>query len=53
MPVYVLLIGHDTEDAANGLLEYGVDKVFVYDDELACRIQSVDAYANVFEDLIN
>ena len=30
-PVYALLIGHKTEEAAKKLLHYGVDKVFTYD----------------------
>ena len=33
-PVYVLLIGSNCEENAKDLLEYGVDKVFVYDNEL-------------------
>ena len=52
MPIYVILIGHDTKEAAHGLLKYGVDEVFVYDDERLAEFK-VDAYTNVFEDLIN
>ena len=51
MPVYVLMIGHKTEEAANELLKYGVDEVFVYDDKRLAQFK-VDSYTNVFEDLI-
>lgn len=33
-PVYALLIGHQIQDMANQALSYGVDKVFMYDDEI-------------------
>ena len=52
MPVHSLLIGHNVGDMPKALLEYGVDTVYVYDDEKLNRF-CVDAYANVFEDLIN
>jgi electron transfer flavoprotein alpha subunit len=51
MPVYCLLIGCDVGDTPQKLLEYGVDEVFVYDDERLAHFR-VDAYANAFEDLI-
>ena len=51
-PVYALLIGNDVEKNANELLEYGVDKVFVYENE---KLQHFDMerYANCFSDFIN
>ena len=51
-PVYALLIGYDCDDNANELLEYGVDKVFVYDHELLKHFD-MERYANCFEDFIN
>ena len=51
MPVYCLLIGHNVGDTPQKLLEYGVSEVFVYDDIRLSQFR-VDAYANVFEDLI-
>ena len=51
-PVYALLIGNDVEKNANELLEYGVDKVFVYENE---KLQHFDMerYTNCFSDFIN
>jgi len=51
-PVYALLIGHDTDEASKQLLEYGVDKVFVYEDELL-KDFDMQRYTNCFEDFIN
>ena len=51
-PVYALLIGYNCDDNANELLEYGVDKVFVYDHELLKHFD-MERYANCFEDFIN
>ena len=51
-PVYALLIGYNCEINAKGLLEYGVDKVFVYDNELL-KDFDIERYANCFEDFIN
>ncbi len=51
MPVYVLLIGHEVGEAAEKLLKYGVDKVFVYDHE-ELEHYRVDTYTKVFESLI-
>ncbi|NMA67412.1 MAG: electron transfer flavoprotein subunit alpha/FixB family protein [Clostridiaceae bacterium] len=50
--VYALMIGYDIEKAADKLLRYGIDKVFVYDD---VRLEDfiMEPYANVFEDMIN
>jgi len=52
MPVYCLLIGHDVGDVPQKLLRHGVDEVFVYDDPRLAQYRA-DAYANVFQDLIN
>lgn len=51
-PVYALLIGHNVNDAAKQLLEYGVDKVFVYEHELLQNFD-IERYTNCFEDFIN
>ena len=52
MPVWCLLIGYPVGGVPQMLLEYGVDEVFVYEDIRLSRF-SVDAYANVFEDIIS
>ena len=51
-PVYALLIGHDLQKHAQKLLHYGVDKVFVYDDE-ALKDFRIEPYAAAFCDLID
>ncbi|MBO5898994.1 MAG: electron transfer flavoprotein subunit alpha, partial [Clostridia bacterium] len=51
-PVYALLIGADTADKASELLHYGVDKVFVYDDE-AFRDFRIEPYTAAFCDFID
>lgn len=51
-PVYALLIGSSVEDDAHKLLEYGVDKVFVYDNE-KLKDFDMERYAKCFEDFIN
>ena len=50
-PVYALLIGYKMEAAAKELLCYGVDKVFVFDDE---RLKDfvIGPYANAFSHMI-
>ncbi len=50
-PVYALLIGYGVEDAAKDLLRYGVDKVFVYDDEALAEFR-IEPYTAAFCDLI-
>ena len=50
-PVYALLIGNNTEENAKELLEYGVDKVFVYEHELL-KDFDMERYTNCFEDFI-
>ena len=51
-PVYALLIGNNTNDNAKELLEYGVDKVFVYEHE-KLKDFDMERYTNCFEDFIN
>jgi len=50
-PVYALLIGNDCRENAEELLSYGVDEVFVYENE---KLQDFDVerYANCFADFI-
>ncbi|MBR0229987.1 MAG: electron transfer flavoprotein subunit alpha, partial [Erysipelotrichaceae bacterium] len=50
-PVYALLIGHDLEENIRELLEYGADKVFVYEHE-ELRHFDVEKFANCFADFI-
>lgn len=50
-PVYALFIGHNVEAKAEELLHYGVDKVFVYDDERLKHFV-MGPYANAFSDFI-
>ena len=51
-PVYALLIGNNTDDNAKELLEYGVDKVFIYEHE-KLKDFDMERYTNCFEDFIN
>lgn len=51
-PIYALLIGHGLDEAADKLLSYGADKVYVYDDGLYADFR-IDTYAAAFEDFIN
>jgi electron transfer flavoprotein alpha subunit len=50
-PVTCIFIGYGITERARELLEYGVDKVFVYDDE-AFEYYREDLYTNAFEDCI-
>ena len=50
-PVYAIIIGENTGNNAKKLLNYGADKVFVYDDEIF-REFSITTYANAFSDFI-
>ena len=50
-PVYALLIGYNTKDNINELLQYGVDKVYVYDHELL-KDYDIERYTNCFSDFI-
>lgn len=51
-PVYALLIGQKNDQACRQLLEYGVDKVFVYEHDLL-KDFDMQRYTNCFEDFIN
>ncbi len=50
-PVYALLIGENTKSAAEKLLHYGVDKVFVYDNPAYASFR-IEPYAAAFYDFI-
>ncbi len=51
-PVYALMIGANTEESAKSLLYYGVDKVFVYDEEALADFR-IEPYTAVFCDFID
>jgi electron transfer flavoprotein alpha subunit len=51
-PVYAVFIGNNISHKAEELLHYGVDKVFVYDDELLNYFR-IEPYTAAFEDFIN
>lgn len=51
-PVYCLFMGSGIMDEAKNLLNYGVDRVFAYDDE-QLRYYRADLYTNVFDNCIN
>lgn len=51
-PVYCLMMGYELQDEPEKLLGFGVDKVFVYEDEQLRYFRS-DLYTDVFEDCIN
>ena len=50
-PVYALFIGSGIQEAADELLKYGVDKVYVYD-EPELKHFVIEPYTNAFEDFI-
>ncbi|MBQ8432796.1 MAG: electron transfer flavoprotein subunit alpha/FixB family protein [Clostridia bacterium] len=50
-PVYALLIGYGVEACAKDLLRYGVDKVFVYDQEELAEFR-IEPYTAAFCDFI-
>lgn len=50
-PVYALLIGYNVEENAKELLQYGVDKVFVYDD-IAFSHFRIEPFTSAFCDFI-
>jgi len=50
-PVYALFMGTGISEAANELLHYGVDEVFVYDDP-ALKHFRIEPYTAVFENFI-
>ena len=49
--VLAIIIGYQTEENVKELLEYGVDKVYVYDNELL-KDFDIERYANCFSDFI-
>lgn len=51
-PVYAVFIGSNISKEADELLHYGVDKVFVYDNE-ELKYFRIEPYAAAFEDFIN
>ena len=51
-PVYAVFIGNNITDKAEKLLHYGVDKVFVYDNE-ELEYFRIEPYTSAFEDFIN
>ncbi len=51
-PVYCLFMGHNIKDKAEEILYYGVDEVFVYEDE-ELEYFKIEPYTAVFEDFIN
>ncbi|CQR71850.1 Acryloyl-CoA reductase electron transfer subunit beta [Sporomusa ovata DSM 2662] len=51
-PVYCLFMGHNITGKAQELLQYGIDEVFVYDDEELNDFR-IEPYAAVFEEFIN
>lgn len=51
-PVYAIFTGHDIKEKAEELLHYGVDEVFVYDDEELKHFR-IEPYTAAFEDFIN
>ncbi|MDO4198482.1 MAG: electron transfer flavoprotein subunit alpha/FixB family protein [Erysipelotrichaceae bacterium] len=50
-PLYALMIGHNLENEAQSLLEYGADRVFVYDDE-KLKDFDVESYTDCLADFI-
>lgn len=51
-PVYAVLMEGENQDFADQVLEYGVDKVYVYKHQLLGHF-NVERYTNVMEDFIN
>lgn len=51
-PVYAVFIGNNISHKAEELLHYGVDKVFVYDDE-ELKYFRIEPYTAAFGDFIN
>ena len=50
--VYCIAMGDNIENRVHELLHYGVDKVFLYDDE-ELKFFRIDPYTSVIEDFIN
>ena len=51
-PIFALVIGYKMGDSVNKLLHYGVDKVFVYDEE-ELKDFRIEPYTSVFCDFID
>lgn len=51
-PVYAVFIGHDIKEKAEEILHYGVDEVFVYDNE-ELKDFRIEPYTKAMEDFIN
>ncbi|MGL5207247.1 MAG: FAD-binding protein [Acidaminococcaceae bacterium] len=51
-PVYCVFMGHNIKHKAEELLQYGVDEIFVYDDEDLEHFR-IEPYTAVLEDFIN
>ena len=51
-PVYALIMGYNVSECARDLLRYGVDKVFVYDDE-GLKDFRIEPYTATFCDFID
>ena len=51
-PVYALMLGSDISGKAEKLLHYGVDEVFIYEDQ-ALKHFRIEPYTAAFEDFIN
>ena len=52
MEVSVVLIGYELNETAEDLLDYGISKVYLYDDK-ALESFRVDIYTNAMADIIN
>ncbi|NFD30658.1 electron transfer flavoprotein subunit alpha [Clostridium botulinum] len=50
-PVYAVFIGHDIKEKAEEILHYGVDEVFVYDNE-ELKDFRIEPYTKAMEDFI-
>ncbi|KEJ02141.1 electron transfer flavoprotein subunit alpha [Clostridium botulinum] len=51
-PVYAVFIGHDIKEKAEEILHYGVDEVFVYDNEKLKDFR-IEPYTKAMEDFIS
>ncbi|MCC5439112.1 electron transfer flavoprotein subunit alpha/FixB family protein [Clostridium botulinum] len=51
-PVYAVFIGHDIKEKAEEILHYGVDEVFVYDNE-ELKDFRIEPYTKAMEDFIS
>ncbi|MHB9900349.1 electron transfer flavoprotein subunit alpha/FixB family protein [Clostridium botulinum] len=51
-PVYAVFIGHDIKEKAEKILHYGVDEVFVYDNE-ELKDFRIEPYTKAMEDFIS